>query len=187
MRLLTLTAAVCLAASVAGCGMMGMGTKSKVTDEAGIADFNRRYLKAINDGDATALANLTTDDHMLFAPNRPVLAGKEANDSANSRVFEIYDIDETWTPVETVITGEWAWQRGTFTVAATPKAGGTTRNTNGNFLRIYKKQANGTWRMTRDMFNTDSPPAAPPVPTTGVTRTPEPKTSTAPSRPRKNR
>ncbi len=77
----------------------------------------------------------------------------------------MFDIDETWTPVETVISGDLAYQRGTYTVKAKPKAGGNVTDTSGTFLRIYRKQANGEWRMVRDMFNSNQPsrPLAPPV------------------------
>jgi len=58
------------------------------------------------------------------------------------------------------VDGNLAYQRGTFTVDATPRAGGNTTKSSGNFLRIYRRQPNGEWRMTRDMFN--STPATPP-------------------------
>ena len=78
---------------------------SKVADEAAISAFNQSYLKAINDGDIAALSALTTPDHIMIPPNRAPIVGKEANDAANTRVFQQFEIDETWTPVETVITG----------------------------------------------------------------------------------
>jgi ketosteroid isomerase-like protein len=128
-------------------------------DLAAIAEFNRRYLRAINDEDIATLSSLTTEDHIMIAPGRPPIVGKAANDAANARVFTQFDIDETWTPVETVVSGDWAYQRGTFTVAATPKAGGNTTRTAGHFLRIYRRQPDGAWRMIRDMFNSEQPPA----------------------------
>ena len=132
--------------------------RSTAADEAAIADFNRRYLGAINEGDIATLSSLTTDGHIMLAPGRPPLVGKAANDAANGRVAQMFKIDEHWTPVETVVSGDLAYQRGTFTVAATPKAGGETRNTSGNFLRIYRRQPDGSWRMVRDMFNSDKAP-----------------------------
>jgi ketosteroid isomerase-like protein len=122
-------------------------------DLAAITEFNRRYLEAINDEDIATLSSLTTDDHILISSGRPPVVGKAANDEANGRVFKQFDIVETWTPAETVVDGDLAYQRGTFTVEATPRAGGTTTKTSGNFLRIYRRQPNGEWRMTRDMFN----------------------------------
>jgi len=132
--------------------------RSTAADEAAIADFNRRYLGAINEGDIATLSSLTTDGHIMLAPGRPPLVGKAANDAANGRVAQMFKIDEHWSPLETVISGDLAYQRGTFTVAATPKAGGETRNTSGNFLRIYRRQPDGSWRMVRDMFNSDKAP-----------------------------
>lgn len=129
-------------------------------DIAAITEFNRRYLKAINDGDIATLSSLTDDDHIMITPGRAPLVGKAANDAANGRAFQQVKIDETWTPVETVVSGDLAYQRGTYTVAATPKAGGNTTRTSGHFLRIYRRQPNGEWRMTHDTFNTVPPPPA---------------------------
>jgi ketosteroid isomerase-like protein len=145
-------------AIVAACAHAQQATPSAEADLAAIGEFNQRYLQAINDGDIETLSSLTTEGHIMLIPNRPPIVGKEAKIEAMSRVFEQFDIDETWTPVETVVAGGWAYQRGTFTVAATPKAGGETRNTSGNFLRIYQRRPDGSWRMIRDMFNSVHPP-----------------------------
>jgi ketosteroid isomerase-like protein len=125
-------------------------------DLAAIAEFNRLYLAAINDEDIAALSSLTTEGHIMLAPNRPPIVGKAANDALNGSAFEQFDFDETWTPLETVVSGDWAHQRGTFTVSAKPKTGdGAARVLSGSFLRIYQRQPNGEWRMIRDMFNGD--------------------------------
>jgi len=135
------------------------GEHASASDLAAIADFNQRYLRAINDGDVKALSDLTTDDHVLLAPNAQPLTGKSANIDAMRRAFEQFKIDESWDPVETEVSGDWAWQRGGYKVVATPKGGGTARTVTGNFLRIYQRQDDGSWRMTRDMFNSDQRPA----------------------------
>lgn len=143
---------------LAGCGWFTDDDPSGAEDLAAIADFNRRYLEAINNEDIDALSRLTTESHMMIAPNRPPIVGKAANDAANGRVFEQFEIDETWTPSETALAGDWAWQRGTFAVTATPRSGGEPRTTTGHFLRIYARQPDGSWQMTIDMFNSDAPP-----------------------------
>lgn len=158
--LLPLAALACLVAGVSLVGCASSVEQSTAADEAAIADFNRRYLGAINDGDAATLASLTTEDHMMIASGRPPTVGKKANDEAMARAFQMFKFDETWTPQETVISGDLAYQRGTFTVASTPKSGGATTHVSGNFLRIYRKQPNGEWRMTRDMFNSLPAPKA---------------------------
>jgi uncharacterized protein (TIGR02246 family) len=125
-------------------------------DEAAIAEFNRRYLKAINDGDIDTLAALTTEDHMMISSGGAPLAGKKALVDAMTRAFQNNTFNESWDPQETVVSGDLAYQRGTFVVEATPRAGGEMSRTTGNFLRIYRK-INGTWFMVRDTFNSQRP------------------------------
>jgi ketosteroid isomerase-like protein len=131
---------------------------SYAADLAAIAAFNVKYLKAINDGDITALSSLTDDDHIALPPGSAPLVGKAANVAVNGRIYQQSRIDEHWTPIETVIDGNLAYQRGSFTASATPKTtGGTARAISGSFLRIYRRQPDGSWVMTRDMFNSGPP------------------------------
>jgi ketosteroid isomerase-like protein len=126
-------------------------------DLAQITVFNERYLQSINEEDIETLSTLTTDGHVMLPPNSEPIVGKSANDALNGGAFERYDFRETWTPVETVIDGDLAFQRGTFTTIATPKGEGERLEVNGSFLRIYQRQPDGEWRMTRDMFNSSTP------------------------------
>jgi ketosteroid isomerase-like protein len=150
-------AALAAAAALASCGESVSLRPTYEQDLAAITAFNARYLGSINDEDIETLASLTTDGHVMLMPGRAPLVGKAANDEANGRAFEQFTFDETWEPVETVISGDLAFQRGTYTTTATPRAGGDARSISGNFLRIYQRQPNGEWRMTRDTFNSVNP------------------------------
>ena len=122
---------------------------------ASIAEFNRQYLEAINTADIDALAALTTDDHMMISSGGTPLAGKQALVDAMTGAFERFTFSDSWKPEETVVSGDLAYQRGTFIVIATPNSGGDASATVGNFLRIYRRQPDGRWFMVRDNFNTD--------------------------------
>ena len=126
-------------------------------DLAAITGFNERYLDAINHEDIAALSALTTEGHVMLVPNSEPVVGKAANDAMNGGAFERYEFSETWQPVETVIDGNLAFQRGTFTTIATPRGDGDRLEVKGAFMRIYQRQPNGEWRMTRDMFNSSAP------------------------------
>ncbi len=80
---------------LASCASMGSGASSHAADEAAIAAFNKRYLGAINAGDIATLSSLTTDGHIMIAPGRPPTVGKAANDAANGRAFQMFNIVET--------------------------------------------------------------------------------------------
>jgi ketosteroid isomerase-like protein len=138
----------------------GCSTETEPTfaeDLAAITAFNERYLQSINEEDIAALSALTTDGHIMLPPNSEPVVGKAANDALNGGAFQRYEFSETWRPVETVVDGDLGFQRGTFTVIATPRGDGDRIEVNGSFLRIYQRQANGEWRMTRDMFNSSAP------------------------------
>jgi ketosteroid isomerase-like protein len=153
MRLTTIL--ICLfGLCVAGCAEAPTPDSSS-QDLAAITAFNKRYLQSINDGDFATLSQMTSADHIMMIPGRPPIAGKVANDDANRRGFEQFHYDETWTIVETVIQGSLAFQRGTFTSSATPKAGGPTRTSAGKILRIYRREADGSWTMYIDSFSSD--------------------------------
>ena len=145
----------CVALLSVGCSS---DTQPSFADDlAAITAFNERYLKSINDEDIAALSALTTDGHVMLPPNQEPVVGKAANDAMNGGAFERYEFNETWRPVETVVDGDLGFQRGTFTVIATPRGAGERLEVNGSFLRIYQRQADGEWRMTRDMFNSSAP------------------------------
>jgi len=144
------------AALLTGCGPGGAQRPTAEQDVAAIMKFNERYLGSINGEDIATLASLTTEHHMLIAPGRPPIVGKAANDAMNGRAFEQFAFDETWNPAETVVSGDLAFQSGSYTTIATPRSGGEARSVKGTFLRIYQRQANGEWRMTRDTFNSES-------------------------------
>jgi ketosteroid isomerase-like protein len=155
MKTLSLTLALFATLLAQGCSTDTQPTFAD--DVAAITAFNERYLRSINEEDIAALSALTTDGHVMLPPNSEPVVGKAANDALNGGAFQRYEFSETWRPVETVVDGNLGFQRGTFTVIATPRADGERVEVNGNFLRIYQRQANGEWRMTRDMFNSSTP------------------------------
>jgi ketosteroid isomerase-like protein len=151
-----------LSLAMAGAGLLASGCNQVAAptfadDLAQITAFNERYLQSINEEDIATLSSLTTDGHVMLPPNSEPVVGKSANDAMNGGAFARYDFSETWTPVETVIDGDLAFQRGTFTTIATPKGEGDRLEVRGSFMRIYQRQQNGDWRMTRDMFNSSTP------------------------------
>jgi ketosteroid isomerase-like protein len=152
--------ATALLAPVAQPARAQAASGAQEADVAAIGEFNRRYLKAINDGDIDTLARLTTDGHMMISSGGPPLAGKKALVDAMTRAFQTTEFEESWAPEETVVSGDLAYQRGTFVVVAKPKAGGAVSRVTGNFLRIYRK-IDGAWFMVRDTFNSQQPRGGP--------------------------
>jgi len=61
-------------------------------------------------------------------------------------------------PLEIVVAGDWAFSRGEYTQHFTAKASGKTSLVDGKFLTIFRKNADNTWKIYRDCFNSNVPP-----------------------------
>ncbi|MBY6115780.1 nuclear transport factor 2 family protein [Mameliella alba] len=56
-------------------------------------------------------------------------------------------------PVETVVMGDWAFSRGTYTATIAGQAGPV--EVDGKFMTIFRRQDDGGWRIYRDIFNSN--------------------------------
>ncbi len=155
-------AAALASALLAACAPNEPRRPSLQEDLAAISNFNERYLKAINEEDIDALGKLTDEGHILTPPGGRPIVGKAPIVEVTGRSFAQFDVREMWIPEETQVGGDVAYQRGTYDLLMTPKTGGESRAVKGWFLRIYQRQPNGEWWMTRDMFNIDNAPKSGP-------------------------
>lgn len=134
------------------------------TDIAPIDKVRNDFMAAFNTANPTAIARLYTDDAVLMPSHQPVISGSAAIEDYNRKFFETYSARITITPVETKIFGERALDRGTYTIELTPKAGGAPVKDEGKYLIVLQRQADGSFKVTHDIDNTNipaPPPAAP--------------------------
>ena len=59
---------------------------------------------------------------------------------------------------EVRVLGEWAFERGDYTISLNPKAGGPTMQDIGKYITIYQRKPGDTWRIARDIWNSSNPP-----------------------------
>lgn len=132
-------------------------------DMAAIEKIRSDYTSAWKAGDADRIANLYGDDAIALPGNQPTASGRSAILKFNKDFFDQFTPGSLdLGPQETKIIGDWAFDRGTYTVMATSKAGGQPMNDQGRYLVILQRQADGSWKVARDMDNNDHPPAPPP-------------------------
>ena len=94
-------------------------------------------------------------DAVLMPPNAPRVVGIEAigawaAEFANQVTFDSLDYTES----EIVIAGDWAIERYAASVTMTPAGGDPVSGTNKG-IHIYKRQADGSWKMVQDVWNSD--------------------------------
>ncbi len=169
-RLLPLMIAL---AVVAGCGQpatpgdagTGAGAPATLTDadKAKIQEETDKFVAAFNAGDFDAMMTCYTADGVLMPPNAPAATGREAIKTFISTMPKVKEFSITNGEIEG--TGDRAIVYGTFAITFV-MPDGTEVADKGKFIEVREKQADGTWLMTHDMFNSDMPmemPAPAPV------------------------
>lgn len=109
--------------------------------------------KAFNDSNAKIIASYFTEDAVLMAPNNKVQIGKAAVESYYQGLFDAYYLELESYYEEVEVSGDMAYGRGEAIVRATPKEGGENKTTSSKYLNILRRQPDGSWLTTHDIWN----------------------------------
>ncbi|MFQ5709417.1 MAG: YybH family protein [bacterium] len=131
-----------------------------VDEKTAIEQLYVANVAALNARDVSALARFYTHDAIQFPPNAPPLVGWEAIRSSLENELDGIRIDAKVEVVEVVIAGSWAYARGDYRTAVIPQAGGRRTATIGSWLDILKRQADGSWRISRSAWSSHGPARA---------------------------
>ncbi len=131
---------------------------STEADMEAINKVLEQEVAAISAGDVEAFVALFTNDAVGMPPGEPAAIGTEAVRSWAQDFFDQFTVQYTATSEEIVVAGNWAFQRLSFTLTLTPAAGGDPIQLNGKGIHICQRQGDGSWKLTRDIWNSDSPP-----------------------------
>ena len=122
-------------------------------DRAAIDALRDRWVAVVASGDVRELADLVTPDYEVWTHGAPALAGPQAVVTTMGAVLAKYAVSQSYEPVETIIAGDWAFQRGIERIRVTPKGGGAPQETSQRALLILRRGADGSWRYARGMTN----------------------------------
>jgi uncharacterized protein (TIGR02246 family) len=162
MRYLAIAAVMLGLAATSGCTPAGddaasTASSSSAQDKQALDELRSSYASAWDSGNASAIADLYSADAMAFPGNQPTVTGRDAILKYNEDFFAQYKPGKMdLTPEETRIMGDWAFDRGTYHMTATAKSGDQAMEARGRYLVILRKQADGSWKVSRDFDNTDS-------------------------------
>lgn len=130
-----------------------------------LSEVDRAAIQQVAE-DAVALMNAETPDldayvRTYYAPDAVVLP---PNGPAVSGEAAILAFLQAFPPIthfafdllEVEGMADMAWVYGTYVLTMSPE-GATPVEDTGKYLEIWKKQADGSWRVFRDIFNSDLP------------------------------
>ena len=119
-----------------------------------IAASNELFMEAIKNGDATALANLYTEDGQILPQGGDLYTGKEAIQKFWANALENKKNTITLKTAEVGGMGKTVYEVGEYEFTTLVEDVKTISN--GKYIVIWKK-VDGNWLMHRDMWN-DNPP-----------------------------
>lgn len=130
-------------------------------DEAALRAIDSTWFAAYGKGDVEGLAALYAEDAVISAPGAPAARGSAAirqSLAADNANFMKGGLTVHPAPTSEVgVSGDLGWIWNTFTVK--DKAGATVDAS--KYVTVVARK-NGTWRIIRDIWNSDNP-AAPPA------------------------
>jgi uncharacterized protein (TIGR02246 family) len=137
-------------------------------DLQGIEKLHAQDVAATQSGDPQALADLFTDDAVLLEPDAPAVIGKKAILDGNKKEkvehpggkTVKYKVDVKDTQIIEGWAFEWAYFETSY--RETDKA--PVQSFRGKVLRVMKRQADGSWKFARMMWNLAEDNGPPPQP-----------------------
>ena len=156
MRGLCLLAA---AAVLSGCQQQAE-TVDTAQIEAQIREAETKWNHAYAKRDAAALAGMYADDAALASPDADLAIGKDAivkslESIPKDRNFRLEFRSDR---VQVAKSGDLAYSRGRYTMTITDPARNGPYTSKGNYLTVWKKQADGSWKAVEDFVTTGAPP-----------------------------
>lgn len=123
-------------------------------DLAGAQALTQAFEKAVNAGDAVAVAALYSDDALLMPPHAPVLQGPLSIQAFMEEFPKVTDLHCT----DMIIQGKdgLVYVAGTYSMTLHPEGADPIQD-DGKYLDVRRKDPDGTWRFVADMFNTSVP------------------------------
>jgi len=109
-------------------------------------------------GDADALLSLYVKEPVLMPQGRPVVIGKHAIGSLYRAVLNEFAFRSKGRLMEVEASGDWGYFWSTYTLRATPKAGGQPFKSKGKSVFIVKRDPGGAWKIARLIDNSDHSP-----------------------------
>ena len=116
-----------------------------------------QFSSALNSGDLDVWLSLWTDDGVQMPDGEPAVVGKQRIRERMKNVFDQFNLNMVITNKEAASAGELAYARGTYKFTVTPKAGGQAAVFDGKYMTIFEKQPDGSWKIHRDIFNSNVP------------------------------
>ena len=96
----------------------------------------------------------------FYAPDAPRATGHEAIQELFAQLGSLPNLELTWSATDAVVSasGDLGYTVGSYRMMFDSPEGKRMMEM-GKYVTVWKKQADGSWKVLEDIFNNDSPPA----------------------------
>lgn len=132
-------------------------------DKTAIQAVIKKYLDAVDALDVQTILSCMVEDHVEMPPNMQKLVGKQPYADYFATFIKFFktlkDKEMSFVPDEFVVSGDWAFQIGTYSAKFTLQDDSLIEES-GNYVWIFKKEADGSWKWARVISNSNKPIAS---------------------------
>lgn len=121
-----------------------------------IEETNKQFVEAFDRRDAAAVAALYTEDAKLLPPNSGMVSGKQAIQAFWQRAMNMGIGNITLETMDIGYEGDLAYEIGAYTLNIQPEGGQATTDA-GKYVVVRKRQSDGSWKWTVDIWNSNLP------------------------------
>ncbi len=150
-------AVIALATATLSCAPADQGGVTE-EDVAAINQAREMETEGVGSGDANTAVAAYTDDVVFMPPNEPTINGTAALRTWFADAAGMFDLNVEYTSSNIVVSGDWAIEHYAGTATFAPKDGSDAMIEQLKGIHIYRRQVDGTWKISHDVWNTDAPP-----------------------------
>ena len=123
-----------------------------------IAASRQRYMEGMKNGDVDAILSVHTDDAVWMPLNEPSIYGSaELKEWYEDYFAHFRMISFTETERDVMVMNDWALERCSYMVVIQPVQPGERIRDDGRCLALWKRDADGVWRIAQSMINSIRP------------------------------
>jgi ketosteroid isomerase-like protein len=128
-------------------------------DRVEIQKATTELLAAVNSSDYRGLLAVWSDDGVLMPPNHAVVRGRADLEKYFKERFSGTRFRFAFTFSDIQLAGDLAFERLAYTAMIWPAGGAQPVEDAGKGLHVYRRQADGLWKLAVDIWNSDRPTA----------------------------
>jgi len=135
---------------------------TRAADVKAVQSLEAAWVKDIATKDADKTANYFADDGSELLPNMPVISGRENIKAAWKQFMADPNFALTFqsSRAEASKGGDLVYTVGAYSMTMSAPRGKKPVSDKGKYLTVFRKQADGTWKVVADMSSSDLPAAS---------------------------